>query len=329
MFRRTSPSRRAVVWLLTSASALSAADAKPVARVGSEAVSAAALSRRLASIPDFQRNALADTPEKLKRQVLETELIPELLYAAEAQRLELGERPEFRKRERELLRDTLDRELRRDSARREPVTLDEIRAYFDANRSRFETPRRLRVWRILVADEALARKIISESKGTAGVQRWHELSREHSLDKATHLRDGDLGFIHPDGNTDTPTLRVDPRLFAAADKLADGELALEPLQMGEHWAVIWRRGSLKAVARTLAQEEGAIRQVLSRQRLERAREALLVELSRKYSSAPNERLLDSISFKDEGLPVRQSAARPAHPATAGSSTPAPGERGER
>jgi len=332
MLWRKSTARLPALLLLLSASAVAGADEKPVARVGSAEISGQALARRLAKIPDFQRRALGDSPDKLKRQVLDTWLVPELLYAEEAARSKLAQRPSVVRRERELLRQALERELRAESAAQQPVTTVEIQAYFEANRARFETPARLHVWRILTDDEALAKKILAESKGVDGIQRWSQFAREHSLDKATHLRNGDLGFVHPDGNTDTPTLRVNPALFAAAEKLTDGELAAEPIRDGTHFAVIWRRGSMKAVARTVAQESGSIRQVLERQRLEQARDELLARLQSKYVSAKNEALLETFSFTPEGLPARPPAsAREAHAAPAGSSVPVsnPNARDER
>lgn len=332
MFGRNSTARLPALWLLLSASAVFGADAKPVAQVGPAAISDDALTRRLKKIPDFQRAALGDTPDKLKRQVLETWLIPELLYAQEAERLKLEQRPSIRERTRELLRQAMDRELRAQSAAHNPVTASEIQAYFEANRGRFETPRRIHVWRILTEDEALAKKILTDSKGVDGIKQWSQFARDSSLDKATHLRNGDLGFIHPDGNTDTPTLRVDPALFSAADKLSDGELAAEPIKEGTHFAVLWRRGSMKASTRTLAQETGSIRQVLERQRMDQARSELLATLRSKYVSASNEALLETFSFTPEGLPSRPVAsARAAHAAPAGSSVPLanPNARDER
>lgn len=324
MFWRDSTARLPALLLLLSASAVFGADAKPVAHVGPAAISDEALVRRLKKIPDFQRAALGDTPDKLKRQVLETWLIPELLYAQEAERLKLEQRPSIRERSRELLRQAMDRELRAQSAAHSPVTASDIQAYFEANRSRFETPRRIHVWRILTDDEALAKKILNDSKGVDGIKQWSQFARDSSLDKATHLRNGDLGFIHPDGNTDTPTLRVDPALFAAADKLSDGGLAAEPIKEGTHFAVLWRRGSMKANTRTLAQETSSIRQVLERQRLEQARTELLATLRSKYVSASNEALLETFNFTPEGLPARPvTSARAAHAAPAGSSLPLP------
>ena len=325
MRRRISLARLPAVLLLVSASAVFGADVKPVARVGNEVVSADALSRRLAKIPEFQRVELADTPDKLKQRVLNTQLIPELLYAQEAERLKLGELLAMRER----LREAMERELRQESAAKAPVTSAEIHAYFEANRARFETPRRIHVWRILTDDEALAQKIIADSKGIDGLQQWSTFAREHSLDKATHLRNGDLGFVHADGNTDTPTLRVDPALFAAAEPLKDGELAPNPLKEGVHFAVIWRRGSMKAVTRTFTQEAGSIRQVLERQRLEQARDELLNALRAKYVTASNEALLESVHFDSGGLPARQLETRGAQAAAAGSNAPSASERGDR
>jgi peptidyl-prolyl cis-trans isomerase C len=321
--------RLPAVLLLLSTPAVFGADAQPVARVGTESLSAQALIRRLATIPDFQRAALGDSPERLKRRILDTQLVPELLFSEEAARLKLDQRPSLRQRQREILREAMEHELAAESAAHAPVTAADIRAYFEANRTRFETPRRLHIWRILSDDEALAKRIISESKGVDGIQHWTQLAREFSLDKATHLRGGDLGFVHPDGNTDTPSLRVDPTLFGAADQLSDGQLSPEPVREGSHFAVIWRRGSMKAVNRSLSQEEASIRQVLERQRLEQAQNELLGNLRRSYLKASNESLLDSLHFDLQGLAARQAAARPAHAAALGSQAPQASERGER
>jgi peptidyl-prolyl cis-trans isomerase C len=321
--------RLPAVLLLLSAPAVFGADAQPVARVGTESVSAQALIRRLATIPDFQRAALGDSPERLKRRILDTQLVPELLFAQEAERLKLDQRPSLRQRQREILRDAMEHELAAESAAHAPVTAADIRGYFEANRARFETPRRIHIWRILSDDEALTKRIISESKGVDGIQHWTQFAREFSLDKATHLRGGDLGFVHPDGNTDTPSLRVDATLFGAADQLSDGQLSPQPLREGSHFAVIWRRGSMKAVNRSLAQEEGSIRQVLERQRLEQARNELLGSLRSRYLRTNNEALLDTLHFDLQGLATRQAAARPAHAAALGSQAPQTGERGER
>ena len=323
-----SQARFPAILLLLSLPAVCAADTKPLAQVGSATLSLEAFTRRLALMPDFQRAALADDAEKLKRQVLTTQLVPELLFAEEAERQKLSDRPAVRERIRELLRAAMEREIQAESARVSPVEAADIQAYFEANRARFETPRRIHIWRILTDDEALAKRIINECKGVDGVKRWTQFATEASLDKATHLRGGELGFVHPDGNTDTPTLRVDVALFAAADPLSDGQIAPQPIREGGHYAVIWRRGSMKAVNRSLAQEEGAIRQVLERQRGEQARGQLLEGLRRKYLSQSNDALLDTLRFDVEGVPEREPKDRAPHAAAASARAPDP-KHGDR
>ena len=329
MVRGESLARLPATLLLLSAATVFAADAKPVARVGNETVSAEAVSRRIAAIPEFQRSALASSPSELKRKVLDTYLVPELLYAEEADRLKLGDRRSVQSRERDVLRAAMDRELQQETSRKASVTAADIGAYFEANRGRFEIPRRVHIWRILSDDQALIQKILADCKGVDGIQRWSQYARESSLDKATHLRNGDLGFVHPDGDTDTPTLRVDRALFGAAEQLKDGELAAEPIKEGLHWAAVWRRGSMKAVSRTPEQEQGAIRQVLQRQRLEQARSELLLSLRAKYVTALDETALESLHFDAAGLPAHEGTALAAHPAAAGSSVPQPSEHGTR
>ena len=53
----------------------------------------------------------------------------------------------------------------------------------------------------------------------------------------------------------------------AKAELKDGEVVPEPVKEGPGFAVVWRRGSLEAVVRTLAQEGPAIRQILGRQKI--------------------------------------------------------------
>jgi len=312
---------RATLILAFSAPLAFGADSKAVARVGAVSVDPNELLRRMAQIPNFQRAALADSPDNLARNVLETRIVPELLFSQEAERLKLDQRPVLLARRREILRQALERSISRDVAQKTPVTSADIEAYFAANRARFETPRRIRIWRILTDDEGLARKIIADCQGVDGIKHWSQYARENSLDAATQFRDGDLGFVHEDGKTDTPTLRVDPVLFASADHLADGELAKEPFKEGAHWAVIWRRGSAAAVTRTVAQEQGSIRQVLERERVAKARETLLSDLRAKYVSSQNDALLETVHFDAQGLPGRETHAREAHAATAGSALP--------
>jgi len=319
--------------LLVSATAFAADAAPPVVQVGAEAADAAAVLRAIQRVPALQLAELGADTAARRRAVVDKRLVPELRGAAEARALGLDERPRTADRLRELYARAMDAELTRSAAEQSPVTDADVKKYFDAHRERFEVPRRVRIWRILVGDEALAKRIIAESQGAGGPARWRSFARDNSLDVATKLRDGDLGFVRPDGSTETPQLRVDPALFAAVDALADGAIAPEPLHVSAGFAVVWRRGSLPAITRTVAQESGAIHTLLTRERLEAARKDLLAELRRQRVKLLDAQLLETLpdstfapaATSARGLPPLPSAS----PGPAGAETPKPGESGTR
>jgi peptidyl-prolyl cis-trans isomerase C len=318
---------------LLSATAFAADSGAPLVSAGSERADAAAVTRAFGRVPAFQLAELGTDDTARRHAVVERLLAPELQGAAEARARGLDKRPHTADRIRELYSRAMDAELARLTAEEQPVTDADVQKYFDEHRERFETPRRVRIWRILVNDEELAKKIIAESQGAGGPARWRNFARDSSLDAATKLRDGDLGFVRPDGSTETPQLRVDPALFAAVDKLSDGQIVPEPLKVQAGIAVVWRRGSLPAINRTVPQEAPAIRTVLTRERLEAARKNLLAELRKQSLKAFDTQLLESLpdsmfapsETKQRSLPPLPSGGV----APAGAETPKPGDRGTR
>jgi peptidyl-prolyl cis-trans isomerase C len=190
---------------------------------------------------------------------------------------------------------------------KQPITQEELKKYFDENKARFETPKRVRVWRIQVADEATAKDIIAKAKGTDGIKQWSEAAREKSLDKATSQRSGDLGFVRADGSTDVPRVQVDPTVFAAVEKVGDGTVVPTPLKEGDRWSVLWRRGSIEATKRTLQDESASIRQMLERRRVDAARQELMTRLRKDAVSDFHPELLSHIDASAFGSPRRDNA----------------------
>lgn len=267
--------------------------------VGESSMTVAEIERRLGAIPHFQLAQFGKTPAEIRKGFVEKVLVPELLYVEEARRRKLEQSPGTRDRIRDALRQAMEMELREAA---NSVTPDEIKSYYDENRHRFNTPRRIKLWRILVRDEAAAKKILGAVKGNEleGANRWNKHARDDSIDKSTNMRDGDLGFVSPDGQTEMPQLRVDPALFTAAEKVKDGELVPEPVKEGDNWAVVWRRGSLEAVNRTLAQEAPAIRQILSRQKLAGQVTELAKKLEAEQVKNVNHELLSYVNVDPSG-----------------------------
>jgi peptidyl-prolyl cis-trans isomerase C len=296
-----------------------------VATIGRSQLTTRDIERRLTALPAFQLTALAGTVEAAKRRYVQEVLVRELLLdqAASDEKLEQDQAvaEQVRARLAEALVTELERELERDR----PVTDEEVHRAFEAEQASLGAPRRLRVFRILVGDEAEARKLIGEAHGTAGLTKWATLARERSLDKATNMRSGDLGFVRPDGSTDVPGLRVDPALFSAAERVADGALVPDPVKESDQFAVIWRRGSLPAERASFEQRAPAIRQRLSRQRLDAELSGLVDRLRKERVTVGATALVDQVvvnPLRDFPSPSRARAAVSAgSSATPGASIP--------
>jgi peptidyl-prolyl cis-trans isomerase C len=317
---------------LTTGLAL-AADASPVvARVGEATLTVEDVERRLKAFGAAQLAALDAPAGEEKKRFVEQTLVPELFSHQEAKARGLDKTPKFADREREILRQQIDRTLKEETLVKTPVTAEEIKAYFEENKARFNQPARVRIWRILVDDEANARKILEQAKAAGSPAKWSELCRSNSVDKATSLRQGDLGFVHPDGNTDAPRVRVDPALFRAANAVRDGELVATPIKEGAKFAVVWRRGSLPSKNRTLEQERSSIRSLLERRRVDDARKSLLQQLRNQHVRDEHPERLEILP---EGLfgskmarPRPSPGLSPRRPAI-GSSVPSATPRGLR
>lgn len=293
-----------------------------VATVGSRSVTARALVQRLRMVPDFQLATFGSSPSEIKRKFLEQVVVRDELFAegAEAKKLDQVTRA----------RERIDNSLRTARINLVKENLDvtpaEISGYFADNRARFDAPERIAVTRILCATRTEAASVLAEAKSNASPQRWNELAREHSLDKATSMRGGALGFLAEDGSSSEASVRADPALFAAASKVKDGQLVPEPIEEGKGYAVIWRRGSTPAVHRTLEEESSAIRQVLVRRKLADAVKGLTDALRAAEKIEEHPELVDLIEVGPEGSVAQRkrpgvAKRRPAQP-PAPSATPA-------
>jgi peptidyl-prolyl cis-trans isomerase C len=294
-----------------------AADQSPViVTVGPATMTQADVSRRIAALPSYQLSRYGATPEEMKKRFVNEVLVPELLFGEEGVRRKLDQSPAMTDKRRDALRDAVDRHVREEALVKQPVTAEEIKKYYDDNKNRYETPKRIRVWRVQVADEATAKDLIAQAKGADGTKKWSDFSREKSLDKATSQRNGDLGFVRADGTTDVPRVVVDKSVYAAVDKVTDGTIVGTPLQEGDRWSVLWRRGSVEASKRTLEDETASIRQILERRRADTAKQELLANLRKEKLTEIHPELLSNIDAsafgapkRDKGGPIDKAARR--------------------
>ncbi len=267
-----------------------------IIQVGKQTLTVAALQRRWLELPAFQRKALGNTDlERIQRFVSQW-IVPELLLAQVAADRKILSSERRQAIEKSVLQQVLTDRIRKQSDAISPVTDADIKAYLESHRQDFDRPEQLRLFRILLATEAEATDTIQKLRHLPDFDKWRNLAREKSLDRATNMRGGELGFVAADGKSDIVELQVNAGLFSAAAHLKDGEIAKSPIREGDKFAVVWRRGHVAALRADLASVATTIRAHLRESRAAAAFNELLAQLKAKYVKDLNPNRLDGVDF---------------------------------
>jgi foldase protein PrsA len=72
------------------------------------------------------------------------------------------------------------------------VSDSDVKAYFDKNRTLFDTPAQVRARHILVADQAKAKDVMAKLKAGGS---WDALAKQYSTDPSSKDKGGELGFF--------------------------------------------------------------------------------------------------------------------------------------
>lgn len=243
---------------------------RAVVTFGDSKLSVSQVQKAARKVPAFQLRALGKTDDEV-RKALVGKLVDMELIAMAAREQGFERLPELAEDIRVELKDALLADVHREIERSGDISADDIKAYYTANQEQYRSQLRLKLWRILVASKEDADAILEVIKNDAEYKKdpvagWEKLARERSLDKGTSMSGGNLGFVHPDGSTANQDLAVNPVLFERALKVGDGEVVPVPIQDGDAWVVLQRRGSHQTPERTLEMETDQIRRVLARKR---------------------------------------------------------------
>lgn len=279
-------------------------------RVAERTVTVGELEDRLAGIPPFQLVTFGVSRDEIVKAYVDQILVRDLLLAAGAEKRGLAKDvPTRHQLDRALSNATL-RKAHAQYPSAAAIPLDDVKKYYEENRIRFDSPERVNVWRILVKSRAEADAVLETAKKDPTPQKWNDLAREKSLDKATNLRGGNLGFLAPDGTSNEAGFKVDPEIVKAAQTVKDGEFVTSPVAEGPNFAVVWRRATVAPNKRTLEESTAQIRAALYRERTEGSEKALIDGLRAKNLKEKNESLLGIIELRpfDAGLSLPRSSA---------------------
>lgn len=273
-----------------------------VATVGTATVRAAEVEQIIESIPPYQLKRMGP-PAEVARVVTEN-VVEDLLAELGARADGLDRRKDVAERTRSIYASALLQDARA-SAAEASVTDEEIEAYYRANRARYRAELRIRVWQIVVGTKAEADAILAQIQTDPGyasdpVEGWSKLARAKSLDKGTAMRRGDLGFVRPDGSTPHRDVAFPPEVYTALVDVGDGEVLSTPVQIGEDWLVLQRRGSVTTPERTLEQERKTIRGLLSQQKVKEVASGLVARLRAQHLRNHHPERVDVIEIDPEG-----------------------------
>ncbi len=255
--------------------------AQIVAKIGRTSVTLGELEARLATVPRFQLATFGSTPAEIRTRFLQAVIVPEVLYALAAEDKHIDQSPLGRHEKNRVLSDGTIRAVKATVPKARDLSDDAVKRYFDDHKSRFEGEEGILVWRILCATREEALTVLELAKKTPTVDAFGTLARERSIDKATNLRNGNVGFLASDGTSNEAGLKVDPELVKAASQVKDGEFVKDPVKEGEHFAVVWRRGTRAATHHSKESVEPQIRDAMVREAGEKEVEKTLADLKTK------------------------------------------------
>jgi peptidyl-prolyl cis-trans isomerase C len=282
-----------------------------VATVGPTRITAGELEDRLAAVPRFQLKVFGDTPDAIRRTFFAEVLLPEVLYALDAEKQKLATQLPTSNKILRAKANATTRALTAGSRTAASIGLPEVEHYYQANRSKYDSPERLYLFRILCATRQEAEQVLALAKREPTLEAFTKLAHDSSIDKATNLRAGNLGYLTPDGTSSEAGLAVDPVIVAAAAKVKDGEFVpvVVPERAGKETApggapggkevgfsVIWRRGSIPANHRSVAEVAAQIRESIWKEEAEEMAKKHLAELRKAHLTELNESLLNGIEI---------------------------------
>lgn len=284
-----------------------------VLRVATREVTAGELEDRLAAVPRFQLLAMGNSPDEIRRKFLVDIIVPEVLIATAAESQHLDREVAAQNSIKRALASATMRVAKAQAGSINSITKDELRKYYADNRGKFDTPTRYAIWRILCAKREEAVAVIDAAKASLTVDNFTKLARDHSVDKATDLRAGNLGFLDVEGNSNEAGLKVDPVVVKAAASVKDGELVPQPVPEGGGFAVVWHRGTVAAAHRGVEEASSQIREAIFRQRTEDATKSVIDRLRSEHLIESNEGVLNGIevsSIDGEIMPRRRPGQVP-------------------
>ncbi len=257
-----------------------------LATVGDREITLGEYAETLERMDSFERLRY-QSPDRRKQ--LLNEIIQVELLAEEAKRRGLDKQPETQERLRQMLKEELLRDVRREVPGPSEIPEAEVHAYFDAHHDEFKEPERRRVSHLVLANEAAAKAALQKALG-ASASEWGKLVSDVSLDKPPKSAGptpgelaGDLGIVGPPGHPRGANPRVPDALRAAVFQIDKVGGVLDHLVAdGGQFHIVRMTGRTEARDRSFQDAERTIRVALVQQRIRDREDQLEQQLRQRF-----------------------------------------------
>jgi parvulin-like peptidyl-prolyl isomerase len=286
-------------------------------KVGDTTITVGEFADRLADQSPYLR-ARYNSPER-RREFLDNLVRFELL-AAEARRQEYDALPEVLRAQKQVMIQQMMKDEFEDSIQLSDITDEEIRAYYDGNRSEFQKPEQVRASHILIKNRAAAQRTLQTLLGAeADVALFRRTAESTNEDPDTRDRFGDLRFFsRPDerGENEPEVPAAVAEAAFAIERIGNLHRTLVETDRGFH--IVKLTGRRAALHRTLEEARRPIQNRLWRERREQRIQEFIDRLRREAQVEEDLELLDQVRVE-----IPEGGASPTGEPAAGTPGPHP------
>jgi len=221
--------------------------------------------------------------EKLKK-ILEDYIDRFLVWIMKAKENKIDKMPEIRKAINEFQDNQLIDIFNRTQIQKfVKPTQEEIDAFYEKNKEKYKTPKKIKVWEIVVDDEKLAKEIFEKAKSSK--DKFEDLAKKYSQSESSKERGGALGYLAL--NATRPFMK---EAFEAGENQIVG-----PIKDEEYYYILKTGDIMPEVQRSREQLEQAIRTGTRIEKEDSTRNQIFNELKSEYKFWINENLLKNMS----------------------------------
>jgi DNA-directed RNA polymerase subunit F len=271
--------------------------AQVLARVGDKTITLGDYTAALEHMDQFDRLRY-QSPER--RKELLDEMITVELLAQEATAKGYDKEPLAQQELRQVLRDAMLAEARKDAPTPAQIPESDVRAWFEAHRADYKDPERRRVSVVVTSTQAAADDVLAQAKKTTNPVTWGDLVKSKSIDAQARASvpidlAGDLGIVSPPDDPRGENARVPQEVRAAVYTIKElGEVADKVVTAGGKFYVVRLTQKIAPHERTYEEAERSIRVKLAQDKLREKEDALIADLKKDVKVEVDEAALATI-----------------------------------